>query len=720
MKVVSFVKSLPPKHREALFSVVAIACIMALFITLSVLADQQETREDANSVYPKFISRLGYLVLAISREAQQTINFILDITNRTAYMNLEDVWAATNAAYSDSFQYIQDNKGLHSWPSEVLLTSGGTIMTEQGFAPLDLMRAQIKYGEVTLSSQIVRERFIEVLRLVVSLISFFAAYHKEDVDLTAFIRANAMMSISYSVLGVEDRLIRYFALAEQGDMSGALTEMKHGLVHILQFQMLEDVLLRPIMSEKEFLRFELMAATLNLDSILNRFVREVTKDQTLSTTVTIADRDSFLAVEEVLSKLTERYTELSNRKAGSSVLKPLYLVFTAISILSFLGALAEYLYYRLWDAKTSALLQANANVMHDVLVRVSEVVNEVANFSLAPQPPPKTITDQRTAIVEMELQYLIGSLKALAPSLPPLLFPQRLHQLAIHYSEVKDPATMMLTSPLRETLKAEPLKPQDAAAGSPYLLRMAERTDLQEHIHEAALLYVSVTAFHDLGTDEKKLFAMEYFQKIVSTIEECVYQYGGVMHSVSFDKVVGVWNVAGKTPNFCEDAATCGLMLANRLAMIRSQKRLVRENFPIHIGVVGGTIDVGVFGSESAKTICMFGPPLLRGMFVAQANGFHMTSVACDDYVRDAIHKIYFCKPIELIPEGGCVHEILQESNRDEPELEVQLAAYSKAFDLFERKYFKGALRAFRAYTKQYGYDSSVERIQALITGSSS
>lgn len=336
------------------------------------------------------------------------------------------------------------------------------------------------------------------------------------------------------------------------------------------------------------------------------------------------------------------------------------------------------------------------------------------------------MSDSRVGIVEMEMQYLFGSLRAMAPTLPPLLFPKNLRATAAEFSDVKDPSTMVLAPPPRDDFAGEAVRIQNSSDPRPYLQTLAEKTDLQERICDAALLFVSLTAFHDLGSLDKRTFAANYYKKIASIVEECVFQHGGVMYSVSFDKTATIWHVEtpgdglvdayGHKAGCCELATACGLTLANWLNVLRSQKPLVRDNFPTHIGIMGGTVNIGIFGSEAHKTIGIFGPPMLRGMLIAQANGFHKTSLACDDYVREAIKRMYFCKPIELLPGGGCAHEILSETKHDESDLDTQLLTYSKAFELFECKHYRAALKAIRAYTKQYGYDSSVERIQMLIT----
>jgi class 3 adenylate cyclase len=357
--------------------------------------------------------------------------------------------------------------------------------------------------------------------------------------------------------------------------------------------------------------------------------------------------------------------------------------------------------------------------MHDVLVRVGEFVEHMATFSLEPPIAPKTMMGTPVGILELRLQHCVASLKTLAPTLPPLLFPRRLSRLAAEYSEVRDSSTIVFSNRLRESLMKEQVQllTLEDVPNNKYAESMKELTKQHVRQVEASFLFVDISCFLEMNTNEKIQFSAEKYRDVVAAIEECIYQFNGILHSVSADKVVGVWNVDQELKNYCEQAATCGLVLASRLQAMRRQNKALSEHLPVRIGVVAGTVTFGIFGDAQQKVLELFGPPLLKGIIVARANAFHATTVSCDETVRRNVEKIFLCKPIEIVDDGDVVYEVIHEASRKEADLESQLSVYNKAFELFQRKYYREALRAFRTYTKLYGYDSSVERIQSIITG---
>lgn len=728
-------KRLPPRDKQSLLTSLVFLVVLAFLLALTITEKHFNDQIRRTAVFPGFIAKLGHLAAAIGAEAETAVTFAIHSTNEALYEEMVKTQAETDSVYEDVFMYVQQQKALHAWDGNGLFGEGGTMMSEQGLGPLLYVRSQLAWSEVVFDSQTTRSRYLEVVRRISSLMGTCAHIFKEDVDYTAMVTANALMGIVSTFLSVEGhmQLYQYYADLQVADPTmgdKAAAELKTVLLTLLTYQSISTSVLRPLMELPDILLLDAKSAAFDLDHTIYTFLAEATKQQFLPNDLAVLEHNSIAAVRRVMLKLTDSSDAQwkAALKASLSSKYYLYLACTALCGLAFLVSVIEFLCLRLFEAKGSALRRRSAGVMHDVLVRVSEYVEEIATLSLAPKLPPLTMSDRRVSIVEMELMYLLGKLKTIASSLPPLLFPNHLRALAFEYSDVKDPATMVLAPAPRDSLQNKKMHIQSSEDPHPYLQALAEKTDLQEHICEAALLFVSLTAFHDLGSAEKRKFASDYYQKTVSLVEECVFQHGGVMQSVSFDKAVAIWNAEdadenglmedayGHKAGFCELAATCGLALAGRLNILRMQKPLVRDNFPLHIGIVGGTVNVGVFGSEAAKAVGVFGPPVLRGMLVAQANGFHMTSVACDDYICHAIQRMCFCKPIELLPCGGCAYQVLSESTHDESDLEMQLLTYTKAFELFENRRYKGALKAFRAYTKQYGYDSSVERIQFLIT----
>jgi class 3 adenylate cyclase len=484
------------------------------------------------------------------------------------------------------------------------------------------------------------------------------------------------------------------------------------------FTMIKDYFLLPILTVDQSMRLRLEFDIAGGGQVIRNL--QVAASAGWNVSSSFMDRTSPAEADAVSSVLLRIRSELPTIAPAPVGFVVRYSVVLGVASAVILICAAQWIYFEVTNAEKNAIRERNALVMHDVLARVGEMVRSMATFTLDPLPPPKSMVGTRVGVLELRLQQCLASLKVLAPILPPLLFPKRLAILAAEYSEIKDPSTMNFGRKIRDNLHKEPLQllsPEEENTEDQFSQDMREITELHTRQATASFVFVDMKAFHDISSPDKIQFALENYTAIVSIVEECIYQFSGVMCSASMDKIVGVWNIAEESASYCEDAATCGLVLASRLSQQRKNNAALRDNFSVHVGVVAGDVTIGVFGNSRSKVLQMFGVPFSTGIVVARANGFHMTTVACDDHIRRAVERVFPCKPIELMTNGECIYELIHEQSRKEVDLETKLSVYCKAFDLFRRKYFREALRAFRAYTKLYGYDCSVERIQAIITG---
>lgn len=482
------------------------------------------------------------------------------------------------------------------------------------------------------------------------------------------------------------------------------------------------------------------------------------------------------------------------------------LVVCSVAVLYFLFRWALHHH----DRYNSEVSMRNAGVMHEISVRVGEFVEAFASFSLVVPPPPRTAQGTAVGIVETQLQLCLASLRSLAPSMPPLLFPARLARLAAIASEVKDSRStsesIAAAVAPRETLKRDKITLIDyrdtTPEGNVYYQPMKDATALSARLTNAVILTVDTFFFSDCCAVQKRLnhtsnhvkqaqqlqreqWAHYAYRRFVSCVEECIYQYGGVMHFAGLDRIIGVWLVEGSDgglgampalendeaggnssgikgsaprissptaraanytrttapdrnsnllpflaaspnqPSKCDAPTMCALALAGRLSQLKraaaggiNDPYRLWSSVPAHIGVTAGPVVLGTFGTDQFKTIQLFGDPMRDGLAVARANQHTLASVTCDEVVRRAIDGQRHCKPVETLAGIGRVYEVIPPHiAAREVDLEAKLAAYRAAFALYEGKFFREALRAFRAYTKLYGYDRSVERLQAVITG---
>ncbi|CUG87823.1 guanylate cyclase-like protein, putative [Bodo saltans] len=702
----------PFLHRIFSFTLVFFALLFVCFVVLLV-DDSQQYQDDADmKYYPGLLRLLGNVAQATSAEGEISAQFV---TNQT-----DANWDALAAARStvDTIQsqiadYFKQYQGVTLNQDYNILQ--GTRLSEVGIGSVYIARTQITQGQVIVPAQQARKLYYDINARILQQMAKTAATLTKATPTTAVLKSVALASIGWQV----SQALAGAAVfkAQPANISYLRESLKQFGASSYRTASLGKFALLPIQRENDREYLLPTLAGRQLGEQQQNLLRALTATTTYVATTPLSVNVSFASARAVLAAIQGSTISAVNDISVTRYARSLVMALVAIVV--FVVAFTQWIIVESLNAEENAIRIRNAHVMHDVLVRVGELVDHMASFALDPLPPPRSMMGTRVGMLELRLQHCVASLKALAPTLPPLLFPNRLSALAADYSEVKDPATMQFTKKPRESLLKEPLQQvrSEDIANNKHASRMRELTQLQVEDVRAAFLFVDLSFYHEMSTVEKMQFSNETFHEVASLIEECVYQFKGVLHAFALDRAIGVWNVATPSSNYCEQAATCALVLSNRLTTLRRHNRHLREHFQVRIGVVSGPVRRGIFGDKGAKYLQLFGDALEKGIKVARANSFHLTTVACDETVRRAVDKIFLPKPIELLDDGSRIYEVIHEGSRKEADLETQLLVYSKAFELYEKKYYREALRAFRGYTKLYGYDSSVERIQALITG---
>lgn len=329
--------------------------------------------------------------------------------------------------------------------------------------------------------------------------------------------------------------------------------------------------------------------------------------------------------------------------------------------------------------------------------------------------------------VHHRIQRCVASLRYIATTLNPLLFPERSAAAANYYSSVRKQGTQA-SSTMTQTLAGvsqgkEPvaLLDADTVELEPTDDGIADRVEPRCEKRFGVFITLDVGGLVDYTTSTEQMdVAAAFVPRIVNLVEEVVVLHGGVPLSLLGHHVIGSWNVAEDfdTTNCSavEAAAHAAFTLAAKLNILRRRDERLSGCLMTHIGLTAGDVRYGVFADQGLTMAHVVGPALARLADVASANAPHLTTIAVDDTVARALQGLMPCKPIEILAGGERVHELLPQHRHHEADLHARLAEYRAAFDMFERGYHAEALKGFRKYTKAYGYDGSVERIQGLIT----
>jgi hypothetical protein len=296
---------------------------------------------------------------------------------------------------------------------------------------------------------------------------------------------------------------------------------------------------------------------------------------------------------------------------------------------------------------------------------------------------------------------------------------------------------------------------------------IAERVQDDVDRRFAAFLFVDLSSLLEFHKNPDAVdIAREYVPLMANVVEEAVTLHGGVFHSIQGHTMSGSWGVSrdAAVPDECEAAARAAYVLAARLSIMRRDHAALHQRFQVSIAITAGKVRYGLFEQDASFSLAhVAGPPLARAPAVLRTNYHHQTQIAIDDTTAERLATRQLpSKPIELLataltdvvkdgesggPVGGSpvgtaakartearsrsivgtqaagtatetegrAHELITMARHRDPDLPARLAEYKAAFALYQRGYHAEALKAFRKYTKLYGYDGSVERIQSLI-----
>eukprot|EP00756_Hemistasia_phaeocysticola_P004288 Hpha_TRINITY_DN12735_c0_g1::TRINITY_DN12735_c0_g1_i1::g.114519::m.114519 len=267
-----------------------------------------------------------------------------------------------------------------------------------------------------------------------------------------------------------------------------------------------------------------------------------------------------------------------------------------------------------------------------------------------------------------------------------------------------------------------------------------------------------------------------HFPKFLSAVEQVVIHNNGLMHRLCADRLVCIWNAPRDVAQHQVQGCRAALQASAKLRVLTTPNSTFAtfDGATVATAVTTGEVVVGNVGFEPTfnrktltgstgdppaspgaayatrkqrgsevgseptsekpvnpcsllnqgmKTFELFGPCVMYGTRVVYFQKLHSTPTCtlCDERTAQKVGETFAVKPLELLRTGQGpsdverIYCIVGPRRGKLAESQVKLEQYIQGFELFERRKLKEADKAFRAYTKVYGYDSSVERLQTLI-----
>ena len=472
-------------------------------------------------------------------------------------------------------------------------------------------------------------------------------------------------------------------------------------------------------------------------------------------------------IDDVAREMMRRKNDYEQRRVRNRTI--CFAVGIALCILGFF--LAAFSVSRSSQADAVADSRRRADAMA-VLQRTREFATSVRRWTVRLSDTPPCMQGVLLGTIEAKLQRTLAALRYVAPTLNPLLLPRRCATIAAQLHDDSERSKNVGAG--AESMKrsdtpggaAKPGGDKDGADGGdegaiansnneglPAALdaQLAHATALGQRMERAVFLNLDVSAMHEFGNQQAKLLATQQNDvTILKIFEEQVLLHGGTPFSVTGDHFIASFGLnmpaalAASPGELCETGCRCAFALAAALSLYAGDREAHAQMLGPRLGLAFGEVAFGTFGKLASdhesvnagdeghespaelrsppcglRVVNVFGPPLVTVAEVAQANVKHGTVVAVDDAVRAEVERRGLpCKPIELLRGGGRANELVGLHQQHDNDLHAKLAAYKRAFSLYEKRYTTEALKEFRRYTKRFGYDRSVECITKVLDSS--
>eukprot|EP00754_Rhynchopus_humris_P009348 Rhum_TRINITY_DN13992_c0_g1::Rhum_TRINITY_DN13992_c0_g1_i4::g.66627::m.66627 len=392
--------------------------------------------------------------------------------------------------------------------------------------------------------------------------------------------------------------------------------------------------------------------------------------------------------------------------------------------------------------------------MRDTMHRIGEYTQHFAHFNLSvPQLPSGTAQNA----LEFSLLRCLSSLKLVCPAIPPEVFPERfVVRRQPNYNDTK-----RLMCDMEVIMNQIPSFPVRTDVGEPQALMM-KRCALGVAGREATVMTVSLLWAHSLSEEGNK--ASRYLIPYVALVEQLTLQHGGLVHKLVADRMMCTWNLnpggwqggtytvracaaamaiaPGTAELFAHErihvsvALTHGLLLAGNVGFEATDDNSLRRSTQPSCtlssteqkALMSAGSDVQQWEEPRVaqggfKTYTVIGPPVELGARITYQQKFYNTATAvfCCGATAKRVGQVYVVKAVEPIHLSDSdatrvrVYALTGLAAGRSPEQVEALQRFHDAYKMFWERKFLEAEKAFRAYTKEYGYDNVVERLQTLI-----
>eukprot|EP01062_Namystynia_karyoxenos_P058931 TRINITY_DN50372_c0_g1_i1.p1 TRINITY_DN50372_c0_g1~~TRINITY_DN50372_c0_g1_i1.p1 ORF type:complete len:810 (+),score=316.20 TRINITY_DN50372_c0_g1_i1:91-2520(+) len=774
------IREMPVVYRLAVLTIAPMLVVLAVAVSDRVMTELAGDDLDESRLHPQFAGRLRAVLAELHAEHRATHQYLAGRANRST---LDAARAATDAEYerANAFYYahakvLNTEKYLENSNMHGLVHVRGLVDNGGAWDPTDvsLLYSNQRSGFVLQSWETLRgsQRDHEELdsHYVAYLgVSLAGAYFRLE---QAAVAAKLGAATDQEDREADAKWHRYTA------MRGLFLDLYTETAPASERDYIDSMLASREWQDLHRMEGELRQYTVTPDAqaAAAAFDLQAWDDSHAQVLTALGDAHAGV-VAAIIDGLDDAQKDLDTSAAIDVAL----ICFTVWSVC----VLGVFCWLQGRNAKREAKQRVHLIGMLENLNRVAEYASHMGFFDLQ---VPMLAKGRRITQQENVLMRAIGALKVVAPALSPSLFPERFFCRPVPGSRKMPCAHEMMMNclpPYRSSMQqSRPglLTEQDTEE-SEAIAQMVQRTRLGLTVRHASLATFSTSFLHRIvamekdGKEDAGLQNVErHLPKYISTVEQVVIQYHGLLHRLCGDRLLCVWNAGKSCDKHQVMASRAGLQATARL------RQLSFEDMYIAAAITSGEVVVGNIGFEPQrprrgadralsersgwqspahpyaesqrlmsdsgagegsptgggappeenpcsllqsgfKTFEVFGPCVAYGMRVAHFQKLHSTStcVLCDASVAAAISHQFQIKPLELLrtKQGANgierIYEVAGARQSRQSEAQLKLDQYTNAFELFEGRKLREAAKAFRGYTKVYGYDSSVERIQGLI-----
>lgn len=237
------------------------------------------------------------------------------------------------------------------------------------------------------------------------------------------------------------------------------------------------------------------------------------------------------------------------------------------------------------------------------------------------------------------------------------------------------------------------------------LLEYPQNYLLEGSTRDMSVLFADIRNFTSISEKLNAKEVKKFLNTFFTPVTEIIFEHQGTIDKYVGDMIVAFWGAPLVDKNHKYNAIATCLEIMHKLPAIN--KVMQDNNLPLvklGIGLSSGLMDVGDMGSEFRRAYTVLGDTVNLGSRLQDLTKFYKVDILVNQAAKD---KGYVWRKIDTVAVKGrknavAIYEPITAIKNLTPELELELASYNQALELYYKQKFSPAIASFKSLQQSH------------------